>query len=88
VTCTPGKPKKGKVTVTCSVKLAAKASAKLSARFMKGRRIAATGRSAQSAETRAIRVQPVRLAPGRYTLVLTYTVDGRRATLRERIRVR
>ena len=88
VTCTPGKPKKGKVTVTCNVKLTANASAKLSARFMKGRRIVATGRSTQCAETRAIRVQPVRLAPGRYTLVLTYTVDGRRATLRERVRVR
>ena len=88
VTCTPGKPKKGKVTVTCNVKLAANASAKLSARFMKGRRLAATGRSTQSTATSAIRVQPVRLAPGRYTLVLTYTVDGKRATLRERVRVR
>jgi hypothetical protein len=70
------------------VKLAAKASTRLSARFMNGRHVAATGRGTLVGKTRSFRLNSVRLAPGRYTLVLTYTVGGRRATLRESVRVR
>lgn len=87
VTCTPGKAKKGKVSVTCGVKLAANASTKLSARFMKGRQVAATGRGTLVGKARSFRLDSVRLAPGRYTLVITYMLDGRRATLREGVRV-
>jgi Ca2+-binding RTX toxin-like protein len=81
VTCTPGKAKKGKVAVACSVKLTAGGTTKVAARFLKGRRLAATSRGSAS------RLGSVRLAPGRYELVVTYTLAGRRATLRQSLRV-
>jgi hypothetical protein len=88
VTCTPGKAKKGKVTVSCGVKLAAKATANVSARFMSGRQIAATGSGKISSKTHSVQLDPVQLAPGSYTLVLTYVIAGRRATLHQNVRVK
>jgi hypothetical protein len=57
VTCVPGKPKGGKVKVTCSVKLASAAAAR--AVFKHGRRTVAKGFTA-------------RLPRGRYRLVVRY----------------
>ena len=54
---------------------------------MKGRQVAATGRGTLVGNTRSFRLDSVRLAPGSYTLVLTYTLDGRRAKLRQSVRV-
>jgi Ca2+-binding RTX toxin-like protein len=82
VTCTPGPAKKGKVTVTCKVQLAAKASA-LRGRFMNGGRVAATGHGTAG----AFKLDSGHLQAGRYTLVLTYTVHGRRTTVRRRVLV-
>jgi hypothetical protein len=84
VTCTPGKAKKGKVTVTCAVKLAAKANVRsLRARFLKGGKVVAAARAHAS----ALRVDHGRLTRGTYAVVLTYTLDGRDVTVRQRVRV-
>jgi hypothetical protein len=88
VTCTPGAPKKGKVIVTCRVQLATKTSASLRGRFMKGRRIAATGHTTSGGPSSAFRIDTGQLTSGRYTLVLTYFDHGRRTTVRQSVRVR
>jgi hypothetical protein len=82
VTCTPGKAKKGKVSVTCAVKLAAKASA-LRARFIKGGHVVATA----SAHGKTLRLDRGHLARGSYDVVLTYTLDGERVKVRQRVRI-
>ncbi|HWM10313.1 MAG TPA: calcium-binding protein [Solirubrobacteraceae bacterium] len=77
VTCTPGKPKAGKVKVTCSVKLAS-ASAVRAVFKRDGRAVAAaSGRSLS-----------VRLERGTYRLVLRYRSGGRAQTVTQRVSVR
>ena len=59
-------------------------AAKASASFLKGHRVVATGHSTAS---RSLKLDSGQLKSGRYTLVLTYVEHGRRATVRQRIRV-
>jgi hypothetical protein len=68
--------------VSCSVKLAAKATG-LRARFLKAGKVVATA----SAHGKALRVDRGRLTRGTYSVVLTYTLDGRGVTVRQRVRV-
>jgi hypothetical protein len=82
VTCTPGKAKKGKVSVTCAVKLTAKASA-LRARFLKGGHVVATA----SARGKTLRLDRGHLARGSYDVVLTYTLEAERVKVRQRVRI-
>jgi Ca2+-binding RTX toxin-like protein len=84
VTCTPGKAKKGKVAVTCSVKLAAKATS-LRARFLRSGHVVATAHAASTGG--ALRLDHGHLERGSYTVVLSYTVDGKRITVRRHVRV-
>jgi cystathionine beta-lyase/cystathionine gamma-synthase len=84
VTCTPGKAKKGKLTVACSVKLAAQASVRnLRARFLRGGHVVATA----TAHGRTLRLVRGRLTRGSYDVVLTYTLDGERVKVRQRVRI-
>jgi hemolysin type calcium-binding protein len=91
VTCTPakGKGKAAKVTVTCSVKLAAAARARVRASFMRGARVVAAARGVRHSDGAiSLRVRRGQMARGRYNLVLSFTVDGRRTTVTQRIRIR
>ena len=88
MTCTPGKAKKGKVAVTCSVKLDREAGDQGCRALPQGSPARRHQPRHAVAFTRASRLASVRLAPGRYALVVTYTLAGRRATLRQSLRVR
>jgi Ca2+-binding RTX toxin-like protein len=78
VTCTPGKAKRGKVKVTCSVKLAAASAVR--ATFRRDGHAVAAARRGRSVSAR--------LARGRYTLVLRFRTGGHRTTVTQRVRVR
>ena len=77
VTCKTGKAKGAKVAVVCSVKVAG-ASA-LRASFKRG------GRAVAAARGRSLAVQ---LERGRYSVVLTYKVDGARKSVTQHVSVR
>jgi FG-GAP-like repeat/Collagen triple helix repeat (20 copies) len=86
VTCKVAKPKGGKVKVTCTVKLAARA--KRIARLVRGGKVYAVGRS--TGTRGSLRLRRVRrITRGAYTLRVTITgADGRDVTLKQRVRVR
>ena len=91
VTCTPakGKGKASKVRVTCSVKLAAASRASVRAAFKRGNRVVAAARGTRHSGGRvSLRLRRGQIARGRYDLVLTFTADGRRSTVTQRVRVR
>jgi hypothetical protein len=77
VTCKSGKVKGTKVSVVCSVKIAGASAVRAS--FKRG------GRAVAAAHGRSM---AVRLARGRYSVVLTYRVDGARKSVTQRVRVR
>ena len=88
VTCTPGKAKKGKVCGHLLGQADGGGTTKVAARFLKGRRLAATSRGTARRQDPLV---PARLRPPRarpLQLVVTYTLAGRRATLRQSLRVR
>jgi Ca2+-binding RTX toxin-like protein len=91
VTCTPakGKGKAAKVVVTCSVKLAAAAHASVRAVFKRGNHVVAAARGTRHSGGKvSLRMRRGQMARGRYNLVLTFTADGRRSTVTQRVRVR
>ena len=77
----------GQGKVTCAVKLATAARAsRVRGVFKRGDRVVAAARVSRRGGP--CRSGPCRrLARGRYRLVLTYTVDGHRTTVRQRVRV-
>jgi hypothetical protein len=90
VTCTPAKRKgkSAKVTVTCSVKLAAAARASVRAVFKRGHHVvAAAGGVRHSGGRISLHLRRGQMARGRYHLVLTFTAHGRRTTVTQRVRV-
>ena len=90
MTCTPAKGKgaAAKVKVTCSIKLAAAAHARVRASFMRGARVVAAASGVRHSNGGiSLRVRRAQIARGRYNLVLSFTVDGRRTTVTQRIRV-
>jgi hypothetical protein len=78
--------RRGKVKVTCTVRLAARA--KRVARLVRGGKVYAVGRSA--GKRGSLRLRSVRrITRGTYTLRVTITgADGRDVTVRQRVRVR
>jgi hypothetical protein len=68
ITCKPGKAKKGKVKVTCTVKLVATKRAGATVRLVRGGRTYAKGTATVRDGRAKLRFTP---AKGRYTLVLT-----------------
>ena len=75
--------------ITCSVKLAAAAHARVRASFMRGARVVAAARGVRHSDGGiSLRVRRGKMARGRYNLVLSFTVDGRRTTVTQRIRIR
>jgi hypothetical protein len=90
VTCVPAKKaKKGKVTVTCSVKLASAAGLRsLRARFLKHGKVVATARATRSKGAASLKLADGRLTRGSYDLVMTYTLRGDRVTVRQRVHIR
>ena len=90
VTCVPGKPKgkSTKVTVTCSVKLAAAARASVRAVFMRNNSVVAAASGVRHSGGRiSLNLRRAKIARGRYDLVLTFKVDGRRTMVVQRVRV-
>jgi hypothetical protein len=87
VTCMPGKAKGKKVKVVCTVKLAAAARASVRAVFSRGGHVVARARGVRRASGRIALRGHRRLARGRYTLTLTFRVNGHRTTVRQRVRV-
>jgi Ca2+-binding RTX toxin-like protein len=89
VTC---KPTKGtgaakKVTVVCSVKLAARASASVRGVLKRGGRAVATARATRRGGKLALRLDR-RMSRGVYDLVLIWTERDGRATVKHRVRLR
>ena len=71
------KGKAAKVTVTCSVKLAAAAPLSVRASFKRGDRVVAAASGVRhSGGEISLRDSAARSPRGRYNLVLTFTVDG------------
>ncbi len=87
VTCKPGKVKGSKVKVTCSVALATAAHASVRATFSRAGKVVARVKGVRRGGRIALRMGNHRLARGRYTVVLTYTLHGKRTTVRQRVRV-
>ena len=88
VTC---KPTKGtgaakKVTVVCSVKLAARARASVRGVLKRGGRAVATARASRRAGKLALRLNR-QMTRGVYDLVLTWTEHDRRAHVKYRVRL-
>jgi Ca2+-binding RTX toxin-like protein len=89
VSCKPAKAKRTKVSVSCSVRLAASsASGRVRAALVRGGRVLATDRTRVGAGAIRLRPSGARLAPGRYTVRVSVTVDGRRTRLRQRVEIR
>ena len=86
VTCKVGKARKGKVKVTCSVKLAARA--KRTARLVRGGKVFARGTS--TGTRGSLRLHNVRrITRGTYTLLVKVTgADGEAVTVKQRVVVR
>jgi Ca2+-binding RTX toxin-like protein len=82
VSCKPAKGKGSarKTTVVCSVKAAASARPTTNVVVRRAGRVVTAGSGRRSVA--------LRLARGRYDLVVTYTIGGRRTTVRQRVRVR
>ena len=71
ITCKPGKVKKGKVKVTCSVRFVTPRGAKVVATLRRGARVYARGTRRAGGTTSRLSLRAVRhVAPGRYTLVV------------------
>jgi hypothetical protein len=83
VTCKVRRQRGTRVKVTCAVRLAA--SAKRSARLVRGGKLYAKGRSrGERGSLRLRRVRPI--TPGRYTLRLKVTgADGRSVVIKRRV---
>lgn len=92
VTCKPGKAKRGKVKVTCTVRFrAASSSTRVRARLARGHRVYASGARAVKPGARgsvSLRARR-RLARGSYTLLLTFAdARGHESVIRQRVSVR
>ncbi len=89
VTCRPtkGKGAAKKVSVVCSVKLAAGARASVRGVLKRGGRAVATARASRRAGKLALRLDR-RMSRGVYDLVLTWTVRDRRSTVKHKVRLR
>jgi Ca2+-binding RTX toxin-like protein len=87
VTCVPGKAKGKKIKVVCTVKLAAAARASVRAAFSRGGHVVARATGVRRANGRIALRGHRRLARGKYTLTLTFKVNGHRTTVRQRVRV-
>jgi Collagen triple helix repeat (20 copies)/Abnormal spindle-like microcephaly-assoc'd, ASPM-SPD-2-Hydin len=90
ISCQPGKARRGKVKVTCSVRFVAASRATVTARLVRGGRVYASGRrSVGRGRTRVPLHQRSAITRGTYTLVMKF-VDSkeRRSTLRQRVTVR
>ena len=71
ITCKPGKVKKGKVKVTCSVRFVTPRNAKVAATLKRGGRVYARSTQRATGTTSRLSLRAVRpVAPGRYTLVV------------------
>lgn len=92
VTCTAGKPKRGKVKVTCVVRFrAGSSSLRVQAQLLRGDRIYASGSRAVRPRARGNLSLHAgrRLARGNYTLRLAFVdVKGGETVIRQRVRVR
>ena len=89
MTCKPvkGKGTVKKVTVVCSVKLAAGARASVRGVLKRGGRAVARARATRRAGKLALELDR-RMNRGAYELVLSWTVRDRRATVRHKVRLR
>jgi Ca2+-binding RTX toxin-like protein len=89
VTCQPvkGKGTAKKVTVVCSVKLAAGARTSVRGVLKRGGRAVARARATRRAGKLALKLDR-RMSGGAYDLVLTWTVRDRRATVKHKVWLR
>jgi RTX calcium-binding nonapeptide repeat (4 copies) len=83
VTCTPSKPKKGQVKVTCKVTLVAGKGSSVRARLERGGRTYASGVPTRRNGRLSLRfVSKKKLKPGRYTLVVNERTGNERTVTR------
>jgi hypothetical protein len=90
VTCktAKGKPKRGKVRVVCTVKLAAASRARVTARLVRGATVFASGSGSSRRGVAAVALHERRaLRPGRYTLIVTAGAGSARTSTRQSVTV-